>query len=185
MNIDWTLVVKIAGPVETLVLGALINRYFERQPRLITYYGHTSAFRLRTLEQPEVYTHSIVIRNTGRKSANNVAVGHNVFPRDYQIFPAITHEIRKVPDTGDEIFIPSLVPGEQITISYLYWPPLTYDHINTYVKSDGFAKVLRVIPTPQPSRSMQIGTWAFVMVGVITTIYFLILLAHHFYVSIP
>ena len=80
MKTDWTLFVNVAWPVALLVMGALINRYFERRPRLITYYGHTSAFRLRTPEQPEVFTHSIVIRNAGRRSATNVAVGYNFFP---------------------------------------------------------------------------------------------------------
>jgi len=179
---DWTLFANVAWPVVLLVIGALVNRYFERRPRLITYYGHTSAFRLRTAEQSEVFTHSIVIRNAGRKSATNVAVGHNFFPRDYQIFPAISHEIRKVSDVGDEIFIPVLVPGEQITISYLYWPPVTYAQVNTYVKSDdGFAKVLRVIPTPQSPKWLLATIWALVTLGAITALYFLVLLVRHIY----
>jgi hypothetical protein len=182
---DWTLFANVAWPVALLVIGALINRYFERRPKLITYYGHTSAFRLRTPEQSEVFTHSIVIRNAGRKSASNIAVGHNFFPRDYQIFPAIAHEIRKVPDSADEIFIPLLVPGEQITISYLYWPPVTYAQVNTYVKSDdGFAKVLRVIPTPQSPKWVLATIWALVTLGAITALYFLSLLIRHMYTAI-
>jgi hypothetical protein len=180
LKADWSLFSNVAWPIALLVIGALINRYFERRPKLITYYGHTSAFRLRTPEQNQVFTHSIVIRNAGRKSANNVAVGHNFFPRDYQIFPAIAHEVRKIPDSADEIFIPVLVPGQQITISYLYWPPVTYAQVNTYVKSDdGFAKVLHVIPTPQSPKWLLATIWVFVTLGAITAIYFLFLLLRH------
>src|SRR6266700_987663 len=163
-------------------MGGLRNSNNERRPKLITYYGHTSAFRLRTPEQTEVFTHSIVIRNAGRRSATNVAVRHNFFQRDYQIFPATAHEIRKVPDSADEIFIPVLVPGEQITISYLYWPPVTYAQVNTYVKSDdGFAKVLRVIPTPQSPKWLLAAIWALMTLGAITALYFLVLFARHIY----
>jgi len=185
MKADWNLFANIAWPVVLLVVGALVNRYFERRPKLITYYGHTSAFRLRTPEQTEVFTHSIVIRNAGRRSATNVAVGHNFFPRDYQIFPATAHEIRKVPDSADEIFIPVLVPGEQITISYLYWPPVTYAQVNTYVKSDdGLAKVLRVIPTPQAPKWLLASVWALVTVGGITILYFLAIFIRHVYATL-
>ncbi len=182
MKTDWALLANIAWPIALLIIGALINRYFERRPKLITYYGHISAFRLRTPEQPEVFTHSIVIRNAGRKSATNVTIGHNYFPRDYQIFPAIAHEVRKVPDSADEIVIPILVPQEQITISYLYWPPVTYAQINTYVKSDdGLAKVLNVIPTPQASKWLVVSAWILVALGAITAVYFLLLLVRHVY----
>ena len=52
-----------------------------------------------------------------------------------------------LPGGGQEILFPSLVPNEQITVSYLYLPPVTWDQINLGVKSDeGFAKVIRVIP---------------------------------------
>lgn len=182
MIIDLSLVAKIAAPVALLFIGALINRYFERRPKLTTYYGHVSAFRLRTPEQFEVFTHSIVIRNAGSKAANGVRVGHNVLPRDYQIFPSATHEVRKVPDTGDEIFIPAMVPGEQITISYLYSPPLTYNQINTYVKSDeGFAKVLQVISTPQAPRWLHVVGWTLISLGAIMLIYLVITFWHQLY----
>jgi hypothetical protein len=182
MQIDWLFVAKIASPILSLLFGAVLNHYLERRPKLITYYGHVSAFRLRIAEQADVFTHSIVIRNSGRKSATNVSVGHSLLPRDYQIYPAVAYEVRKVPDTGDEIFFPRLVPGEQVTISYLYMPPLTYNQVNTYVKSDeGFAKVLYALPTPQPPKWLLVVCWALIIVGAVSLIYVLLSAGFHYY----
>jgi hypothetical protein len=67
-------------------------------------------------------------------------------------------------------------------ISYLYGPPVTYVQVNTYVKSDeGFAKVLRVIPTPESPKWLLATTWALVTLGAITALYFLVLLVRHIY----
>ena len=45
---------------------------------------------------------------------------------------------------------PRVVPGEQITLSYLYFPPITWNLVNNYVKSDeGMATVITVLPARQ------------------------------------
>lgn len=172
MIVDWDLVVKIAVPLVTLFLGRSLDRILTKRPKLISYLGHVSSFTLNVENRIQVYTHAIVVRNAGREAANNVRIGHNVLPRDYQIYPSIPHSIENAPSDGSEIVIPKLVPGEQLTISYLYFPPLTWDRINSYTKSDeGFAKILNVIPTPQPPRWQTALFWILVFVGATTVLY--------------
>ena len=68
--------------------------------------------------------------------------------------------------------MPSLVPREQVTVHYLYFPPLLWADINTYVKSDeGLAKVLTVLPTPQAPAWQRRIALILLLVGVITIIY--------------
>lgn len=68
--------------------------------------------------------------------------------------------------------IPKLVRNEQVTISYLYFPPLLWSQINSYTKSDeGFAKTLNAIPTPQPAKWLIVVIWSVVFVGVVSLLY--------------
>ena len=171
MNIDWDLAIKIIVPFATLFLGRWIDRIYQKRSKLISYVGHVSSFRMQDTEGTQIYTHSIVVRNAGRESAKNVRIGHNVLP-NYQVFPAVHYEVVPTTGGGAELLIPTLVPGEQLTISYLYFPPMTWDKINSYAKSDdGFAKIITVLPTPQPARWVLRMIWTFVFVGFVSTTY--------------
>jgi hypothetical protein len=171
VTIDWELVVKIAVPLGALVLGKCLDRILSNKPKLISYIGHVSTFTLQGEQAARVFAHSVVLRNTGRVAAENVRVGHYVLP-NYQLQPPIAFDIIKAPTGESEIHIAKLVPGEQVTISYLYFPPLTWDRVNAYTNSDaGPAKVLSVIPTPQPPRSLRLIMWALVLVGALTIFY--------------
>lgn len=154
MAIDWSIVATITAPILALLMGAILNRAIESRPRLVTYLGHVSAHRLRNNDGSpnDVYTHSLVIRNSGRKPATNVRLSHAYLP-NFNVFPDIEHRVEELPGGGKEIVIPSLVPGEQVTISYLYFSPVTWNQINGQIKSDeGLAKVLHVLPTQQYSK---------------------------------
>ena len=64
------------------------------------------------------------------------------------------------------------MPEEQITISYLYAPPLLWSQIHAYTKSDeGFAKILNVLPTPQPKKWIVRAFWALAFVGTASLLY--------------
>lgn len=175
MNIDWDIVIKIVVPLSTLVLGKYLDRWFTKRPKLIVWLGHSSAFNVRSHPPVNVHTHAIVVRNVGRETAHQVRIGHNVLPDNYQLFPAVPHTIERVGDGISEIVIPTLVPDEQVTVSYLYFPPLLWSQIHSYTKSDeGFAKALNVLPTPQLSRWLIILIWSLVSVGVVSIIYLVI-----------
>ncbi|MEE9129671.1 MAG: hypothetical protein V3T84_06600 [Phycisphaerales bacterium] len=155
MNIDWNIAAPIVSPIIALVIAAILNHLFARRPRLIAYYGHVAAFTAWSGTENEVilHTHEIVVRNAGRRPAKNVRLGHAELPQ-FQVNPAVAYSVQDLPGGGQEILFPLLVPGEQITVSYLYFPPTIYSQINTSLKSDeGFGKVLNVLLT------IQYPTW--------------------------
>lgn len=80
-------------------------------------------------------------------------------------------------DGGADIVLPTLVPGEQLTISYLYFPPVLWQHVNSSVKSDeGMATSITVLPTIQHARWVQNLARALLLVGFAATLYLLIAL---------
>ena len=175
--INWILVAQITGPILGALVGVLLTILVERRTKLIAYISHVSAFNVSSNSRNgpfQVFTHSIVIRNVGRRTASNVRIGHNTLP-DFQVYPPIEYSVIGLPGGEQEIVLPVLVPGEQISISYLYFPPLTWNQVNTNVKSDeGLAKVISVIPTPQPARWLKILIWGLLIIGCIATSYILV-----------
>jgi hypothetical protein len=175
MPLDPDIAVKITVPLTTLVLGKYLDRWLTKRPRLISYLGHASAFTLRSQTSTIIHTHAIVVRNAGRVAATNVRIGHNVLPDNFQLYPAVPHTVEHAVGGIAEIVIPRLVPEEQITISYLYAPPLLWNQIHAYAKSDeGFAKILNVLPTPQAPKWIIRSIWALVFVGVVSLLYLVV-----------
>jgi hypothetical protein len=179
MNVNWDTVVKLVVPVGALVLGKYLDRWFTKRSKLIVWIGNSSAFTVRGQKgaadrrRPiDINTHATVIRNTGREAAYEVRIGHFVLPDNYQLAPAVPHTVERMPNGISEIIIPQLVPDEQITVSYLYLPPILWTQINAYVKSkDGFAKVINVLPTPSLPKWMMILMWFLVFVGTVSVLY--------------
>ena len=171
-SIDWQVITNIAMPIIALFVGAGIDRVLERRARVVSYLGHVSGIRLTRDEGPIVVnTHSVVLRNAGRKTATNVRLGHQVLP-DFQLFPDIEYSVRELPGGQKEIVIPSLIPKKEVTVTYLYFPPLTWDQINTHLETDdGPIKVIRVLPTIQLPRWLQVVLWGLIIYGAIALIY--------------
>jgi hypothetical protein len=175
MEVDWSLVAKIAMPIITLFLGVFVNRLLENREKLVVYLGHSASHRLQPNEdgQPPVIvnTHSVVLKNNGRKSAKNVRLGHNQLP-NVNVFPDIEYEIKELPGGGKEIVFPVITPKKEINISYLYYEPTRWQNINTHIESDeGPAKVVSVLLQPQP-KPIVLRLVLFLMgLGVISSIY--------------
>lgn len=147
MDIDWNVAATIAAPIIALIAGIWLNRRFEKRPKLISYFGHVSSFNYTPSQgQPvRIHTHSVVLRNAGARSSTNVRLHHSFLP-DFQIWPTLKYWVEDLPNGARDIVIPTLVPGEQVTVSYLYFPPLTADGINAGVKHDeGFAQQIPVL----------------------------------------
>jgi hypothetical protein len=105
-----------------------------------------------------------------------VRIGHRVLP-DFKIHPPIGYEIDTLPDESREIVIPQLVPGEQITVSYLYFPPTIYADVNLYLKSDeGFAKQIAVLPVQQYPKWLRAVAGVLILAGAADILYLLIIL---------
>jgi hypothetical protein len=167
---DSTLVALYGGPLVGAIVTVIVTRALERRPRLVSYLVHANAVPIKVSEDNSLQarTHSIVVRNDGRKSAKNVRLGHACLP-NFSVYPFVQYSVEPLPSGGAEIVFPSLVPGEQITVAYLYFPPLLVDGVNTQTKSDeGFAKILRVLPSPQPTLWAKWGVYFLMYLGAAT-----------------
>lgn len=164
-------------PVVTLFLGALINHLIDKRSKLIAHLGFISSHSLKPQADGKpgaiVNTHSVVIKNPGRKAAMNVRLGHHFLP-DFNVYPDIQHEIRDLPGGGREIYFPKLIPKKEISINYLYFAPDTWDNINTHIESDeGAAKLVSVLLQPQPKPWVLKTIWFLIMSGIIVWLYFI------------
>jgi hypothetical protein len=178
MAFDYSLVQRIAEPVIGGVLLTLILRVLERRARLVVYFGHVSSFHLPAKgETPafDINAHSIVIRNGGKLPAHNVRVPHPGSLAAANINVSVDRGIsftQSLSQNGtDEILMPILAPGQQVTISYLYYPPILWNQINLPISCDEcMARTLTVIPTRQLSRRQQAFWWSLIVIGAITVI---------------
>jgi hypothetical protein len=173
MDMDWHLFVQFAAPMVSAVGGGAISRRLERRPRLLSYLGHVSAVPVDPPDAPQIQVnaHSIVIWNAGKKIATNVRVGHFYLP-SFGVSPSVFYETHKLASGGSEIVFPSIVPGEQLTITYVYFPPVVWSNINSYTKSDeGLAKIVTVLPSPRPSPAVRWGTTLLIFLGATTALY--------------
>lgn len=97
MDINWELVVNICMPILTLFLGIWLQPFFEVKEKIIAHYGHVSSFKLKKSDENEqdkwIYTHSVIVRNTGRKPASNLRLGHNVLPDNFIVQPDIEYRV--------------------------------------------------------------------------------------------
>jgi hypothetical protein len=182
MEVDWGIAVAVAMPLITLFAGAFLNRAIESRPRLVTYLGHVSAHTVpRIGEEPLIInTHSIVLRNAGRRPATNIRLNHPLLP-NFTVFPDMQHHVDELPGGGREIVFPTLAPGEQVTVSYLYFPPITWEQINGPVRSDeGLAKVLLVLPTQQYPKWFNRLVFTLMLIGLVSVIYVVIVIILHY-----
>ncbi len=173
MVVDWHLVAEVAVPILTLFLGGWVTRWFEKRPVLTSYYGHVSAFKATGADgnKFDVFTHSVVVRNTGRRSATNVRFRHATLP-SFQIFPAIDYTLVDLPDGVRDIVIPVLLPNEEVTISYLYFPPLIFAGVNAGIRSDeGFAHQVPVLLQRQYPKTWTVIASIFFFIGAISILY--------------
>jgi hypothetical protein len=175
MTLDAETIARIVGPLLSLIVGGIIKHYAEARAKVVSFIGHVSSFTLQDEQRTVVHTHSIVVRNAGRKAAHNVRLAHRFLPPNVTVYPPVRYTIEQNPEGASEIVIPVLVPKEQVTVSYLYFPPLTLDQVNASTKSDeGYAKILNVIPMPQPHKAVLAALWLLVFVGASFVFYWLV-----------
>lgn len=173
-------IAKLISPLVVAIFSFFLNRYLEAKPKLISYVVHASEFPPLNGSGSAVRTHGVVIRNAGKRTAHDVRIGHVVFPASYQIYPSVTHKVERGTNGSAEIVIPTLVPNEQVTLSYLYFPPLFWNQINSYTKSnEGMAKVINVIPSPQWPQWRINLLWGLVFIGASTVLYWIFLTLYY------
>lgn len=173
MQFETQTFIEIIKAVVIAFLGGTVARYFERKPHLVVYYDHVASFRATPPGGTaiDVFSHGIILRNSGNYPATNVRIHHNVLP-DFKIFPPIIHQVEKLPDGSVDIVIPSLVPKEQITVSYLYFPPLIYDRVNAGIKCDqGFAQQKEVVLQPRVRPWLRVLVMFLMLMGFVCSLY--------------
>lgn len=154
MESRWLVFATIAGPVAAVIISAIIVNLLQLRPRLFTWYHYTTTVTLPAVPpatgQTVVNTHAFVVRNDGKLPAHNVSVSHYVLPA-YSVAPPVPHRREDLPTGGGAVLtFPTLAPKEQVTITYLYFPPLLWSHINAGVRSDeAVAQPIVVLPTRQ------------------------------------
>ena len=175
MEINWVIVATIIGPALGVIVGVGFEKWLDRKPKVIGYLGHASAFTLKDQHNTVVHTHSFIVRNASKKSATNIKIGHYTLPEDFTIFPAIDHQVVELDGGVKEIQITKLIPGEQVTISYLYFPPLIWNQISAYNKhDDGYFKIINVIPAPMHPKWVRGINRVILGIGVFTILYFVV-----------
>jgi hypothetical protein len=165
-SLDIDTFAKLLAPILSAIAAFLVKRYAESRSRVVSFIGHVSAFTLQDENRTVIHTHSVVVRNTGHKPAHNLRLSHAVLPQNVTVYPPVNYSVQTNPEGASDIVFPILVPKEQVTISYLYFPPLVWSQINTSAKSDdGLAKIINVIPMPQANRFIRVLVWILMLVG--------------------
>jgi len=173
MQIDWIVFATIVAPILTLFLGIAIKSLLERKPKLIAYFTHATSFPIQQgVINNQINTHGIIIRNAGEKTALDIRVRHRYLPEHFNVYPGVKYKVEELPGGGKEIVFPKLVPNEQISIAYLYHPPVVYSQIHEgIVHEGGFAIEVTALPTQiYPSWIIR-SLWALLILGIATCIY--------------
>jgi hypothetical protein len=177
--LDYSLVRQIAVGLFLLVAGGLITRFFERRARLVVFFGHVGQFRLQLQPPGTIHTHAVIIRNVGRVAAKNVHVPHrgllNANNIHVSIEPPLAHTLQTLPNNTEEILFPTLPAKFQVTVSYLYFPPIVFSQINAPIYSDeGLAREIKVLQQQQWPKWVLALLWLLIVIGFGTVCYALI-----------
>lgn len=158
------------------IIQYALKSYYEKGPRVIHYLLHASVNQVSFEGQPSfpVWSHGLVVRNVGDKPAHNVKIynAHMQGLYHFSIWPEMRFDNIELPNGGKEICVSILRPSEQITLSYLYSPPVAAIQFGHSVKHDeGLSKEIRVIPAPIPSFIQLLVYKVLAFIGLSTVIY--------------
>lgn len=179
MEINWSIIATITAPIIALFVGAALNRFIEQKPKLIAYFTHATVFNLTGVNPATIHTHGIVIKSIGGKPASDIRVRHNFLPQHFNVYPAVEYHVQNLSSGGTEIVFPTLVQNEQVSISYLYFPPVVFSQIHAGIRhSNGFATEVAALPTPQYPPWMRKGLWVLLILGIIAFFYIMFEVFH-------
>jgi hypothetical protein len=155
------------------LVGAAVKTQVGGKADLVSYYGHVSAFTATVNGQPFVlHTHEVVVRNTGRKAATNVRFHHAFLPDQFNVFPSVPYSVQTLPDGTKDIVFPTVVPKQQLTVAYLYYPPMTVANVNAGIMSDdGFARPVAMDLSQKPRNWIIVICLLLIVIGGATVLY--------------
>ncbi len=173
MASHWQPLATIAAPLIAFFVGFAFNRWLEKRPKLILYMPHSAAVKV---DPPDghlfvAHTHSVVVKNVGRATANSVRLTHVRLPESFSVYPSVEYNIVKLADGGAEIVFPKLVPKQELTVTYLYFPPLFANQIHAGCRSDEtLAEIVEGHWLPQPSIWLKILVGTLMALGLLSVI---------------
>lgn len=162
--------------VITIIIGLIIQKILERRSRLIYYITNVSAFAVPDTNPPlNLFFHSLVIRNQGKKEAEEVEICHNFPITLYKIYPNKNVSFKESASADRPILlIDSLAPGETITLTYLQYAPLNLHFLYQYIKSkEGLAKQITMALQRIFPKQVNYVIVAFLIWGIFCFLYFL------------
>ncbi|QDQ40264.1 hypothetical protein E3226_007570 [Legionella geestiana] len=170
---DLNTIILVVATLLAAAITFFLDKFFHNRANLDAFLLHAGTHYIR---DPEglMHTHAFVIRNTGRVAARNVRICTANLPFVCcTVYPPIENKTIES-DGSRELIFPILVPGEMVTISYLYFPPFFMRDFNTTIKSDeGFATVLNLIPAQQRPKWFEAMIMVLTFVGGVTILYLL------------
>lgn len=184
-TLDADVIAKILAPLLSLV-GLFVKGALQARPKLEVFVLSSSDHPLQGAplyaskdEKAEPITdlrsHSVLVRNTGKRAAMNVRIQHGATPPSIHVLPHGANVTRTASGPGFELQFPVLVPGEYLHISYLYRAPLMASQIHGLVKCDEMlAKTYQNLPTTPPSRPTRIVGATLAFIGATAVLYVLV-----------
>lgn len=137
MAVDVGSTAAYLAPLLTFALGWISDRVSSALARPGYYLLHSSAVTIHPPAPPPttVHTHAVLIRNSSRKAATNVRLGHAVLTA-FSVSPDTPYLVRQLPGGTSEIVFESIPPRSVLVITYLYFPPLLWSQVHTTFFSD-------------------------------------------------
>lgn len=173
LEINLDIVAKLLSPLVAAIGLYIANT---KRPSLISFRVHAVGI---PYEKGAVHTHTIFVRNRGRGAAKNVRLSHEVLPH-FSVWPPRPFTREKY-EGGEDIVFPVLVPGDAVSISYLYGGDLTFHRVNRSIRSDeGVGKVVNVVPQQVFPRPVIWLAQALMWIGASVVIYPVVLWLIHF-----
>lgn len=184
-TLDADTVAKILAPVLTLI-GWFVKSALQARPKLEVFVLSSSDHPLQGVplyaskdEKAEAITdlrsHSVLVRNTGKRAAMNVRIQHGATPPSVHVLPIGANVTRTASGPGFELLFPVLVPGEHVHISYLYRAPMLARQIHGLVKCDEMlAKTYQNVPTAPPSKPTRVAGATLALIGATAVLYALV-----------
>jgi len=165
---DYMSVVTAVAPIATVVVGYFGKRALDLKPRVVAFMASANSVVMgKGLEtETTINSHVLIIRNDGGLAARNVRITHDHFPPNISVYPGVEYVPFENPQGFTELQFPLLAPGQQISVSYMYFPPLIWPQINCDVYSEtGRAERVALLPRPRPARWIVVLRSALMFLG--------------------
>jgi hypothetical protein len=168
--LKWLISVAIVS-----FIGAIITRWVQYKPKVVCYMGQAAQFQIPSQDQnakTNIMTHNLVLQNIGGKAATSVKLAHRFLPQ-ITINGFVEYTQETLSDGTGLLIFPRLIPGEQVTVSYLYASGLVMDTIPFSLKhDDGFVKIINVLPMKVYPKIVNYSLLALIYIGALTILFF-------------